>query len=194
METKPGDRPDIEQAIMNISEFVVRGKAARRNGVVRWHQLSKTCVVMATALTGVGVSHPLLSIIMGKEVSVQQLAESLPRGSVAILVLGVTLFLGIAIVQHLQKEKEVEKKAILSIALAESYEVLGRNFELALRYPEPLDQLVPLKQDSMVLFKYYGNLMPPSEECQLKIKDEVKKLINVHCGNWSPVPPPSDRR
>jgi hypothetical protein len=194
MAAKPVDRPDIEQAIMNISDFIVRGKAARRNGAVRWYRINKAFVGIASALGSAGVSHPFLSIITGENVSVQRLAESLPQRSIVILVLGVALFFGIAIAQHYYKEKEVEKTAILSLSLAESYELLEREIDLALPYPEPLDQLVPIRESSRVLFKYYGNLMPPSEECQAKIKEEANKLIEKHRGNWNLALPTTDRR
>jgi hypothetical protein len=185
---QPGERNDIEVVVKHISEYIVLGKATRKTVTVRWYRFQKMVAVVASALTGAGIggiSQPLLSAIQGKEGSFEQITKSLAGLPTIILGIGLLLFILIIVVRAVTKEKEIEKKAILSIALYESFDQIERNFRVVLAYPQPLKQLAPIQEDVHTLFRYSGNLMPKRDNYKEDIDSYVKDLIDQLCAHWS---------
>src|SRR5947209_2819361 len=142
----PGDRLEIELALRYPTELIVCGEAAKNNRAVKWYRWKKNLTILASALTGIGVVSPILNAIQDKEVKLDNILKDFFGLPLVFLVAGIVVIAVIAIAQKWYEANEVEKKAILALALSESYGRLKTDLESKLPYPDPRFQLVSIRE------------------------------------------------
>lgn len=173
---------EIELALSVPVGYIVRGEAAKDNSAVRWYRWKKLFTNLASALTGIGLASPILSAVQDKEVSLIQIWKDFVGLPLVLLIIGIA---GFAIARKLYESADVEKKAILSLALSESFKRVRKDLERKLPYPDPRTQLESVVQVVNALDQYTEpDLMPNAADCQDAIDVAMKDLVKRFSGHW----------
>jgi|GEM_PF-5598616 len=189
----PGERRDIEEKVELIAERIVRGKEAKKNRVVFFYRLNRLATILASALTGMGVSNPLLTIFTGNSsgAKLQEAFTSFNGFPIWLSVLGITIFVLLFVARQFFVEEGYEKKAIQSISVYESFVALETDFRGRLQNKDPMPKLNEIHENALALENSFAQIMPSDDSCVDKIQDYVNNLIKVRliCKYWDSTMP-----
>ena len=180
----PNAEQYIEHMIRYPFELIVCGVAAQSNRAVRLYRWKKRLTVVASALTGIGVVSPILNAIQEQETNLPNLLKEFTGLPLLFTVVGVALF---AVAWKFYESGDVEKKAILALALSESYKRLKTELENKLPYSDPRNQLPSVQEAATALQRLSEiDLMPEPAQHRDEIDREWGLLIARFSPRWDP--------
>lgn len=194
---KLGERCDIEEKVELIADRIVRGKAAKSNREVSFYRLNRGATLVASTLTGAGISNPILSIFAGRDnsPSITDAFTSFHALPAWLSATGVAIFLILLVVRQFYVDEGFEKRAIQSLSLYESFDALDTDFIGKLQVSQPIELIDPLHLQALALEKTFNLVMPKDRFYIQKVKDYVQDLLVTRnfCKYWSSTPT-DDRR
>ncbi len=190
---KRGERPDIEEKLELISERIVRGKEAKNNRVVIFHRLNRIATIIASVLTGMGISNPLLTISKGGNAKIQDAFTDFNGLPIWLLAIGIVIFVALIVARQFFVEEGYEKKAIQSVSVHDSFIDLEPDFKSKLQVKEPMSELNPIHEKALALEKSFIQVLPSEDFCKDKIQTYVNKMIEKQCRYWNSNMPDEER-
>jgi hypothetical protein len=194
----PGERHDIEEKVELIADRIVRGKAAKNNREVSFYRLNRGATLVASTLTGAGISNPILSVLAGHEKtpSITDAFASFHWLPAWLSVTGVAIFLILLVARQFYVDEGFEKRAIQSLSLSESFSALETNFRGKLQVGEPMPQLDSIHQQALALENTFYLIIPTDSFYVQEVKIYVQDLVVTRdfCKYWLANQPTDDRR
>ena len=180
-----GQRPDIEEKLELISERIVRGKEAKNNRVVVFHRLNRIATIIASVLTGMGISNPFLTVFKGGNAKIQEAFTDFNGLPIWLLAIGIVIFVALLVARQFFVEEGYEKKAIQSVSVYDSFIDLEPDFKSKLQVREPITELNSIHDKALALEKSFAQVLPNEDLCEEKIKAYVNRMIDRHCRHWN---------
>lgn len=193
---EPGQRPDIERKVAQISDRIVRGMQAEKDPAIKISRAYKAASLVASSLTSIGLSNPLIALITGdgKKITVSQAFESWHGLPKMCSFVGIVLFVVTAILMAFYKQGKVEERAVLSLGLFEAFKRLEVELVRHIEKIEPMEQLSSVYDTAIALESSYCQTIPKREDCKKIISDYTISMIRDYCNNWGIVSPELERR
>lgn len=193
---KPGERPDIETKIRPIADRIIRARLAKKNRAILLARVRNVAAVTASALTTIGLSNPLFSLVSGKEDQTLNQAFSVAWFGLPKLfsIVGVVIFFFTALALTYYKQAKVEEKAIQSLGLIDAFETVETNLQSGLEQPEPTQQLNVVYNSAVALETTNSKVMPKRNGHRPLVDEYVKQSIQDYCQYWNSSPPSGERR
>jgi len=181
-----GDRPDIEDAIAQIADRLVRGTKAQNNPEILISRVYQVTTVAASTLTSIGLANPLFSLLSGEgqKVTVSQAFNGwygLPK---LFSVVGVIVFVVVAFALAFYREAKIGEKATQSLGLIAAFERVEVDLQRCLELKEPMKQIGPIYEVAAALGTSYVQVMPKKENCREDIDKYTKTAIKDYCKYW----------
>ena len=191
-----GERPDIEGKVALISDRIVRARRANKNQAILLSRIRTTAAVVASTLTTIGLTNPLLALVSGNGEQTLNQAFSiswygLPK---VFSFLGVVLFIIVALALALYKQAKIDEKAIQSLSLVEAFQRLEIDFERSLEQDEPVEQLNAVYNSAVALESSYFQSMPKRDGFKAAIDSYTQSTIGQFSRWWNNAPPQTERK
>ena len=190
-----GERRDIENVIKQISRRLICGIHVDKNKEVFFYQINKIATPLAASFTSVGISHPLLSLIANNtnnnasgKMPFELLIESFKGLPIIFLIIGAVTYLSILIARQIYQVADVEKKAVASLALHESFIRLKREFEQKVVLNEPAKQLETVRDAVQILELNNATIFPEQNKYIAEINTYTKEIIKTYHKEWDSAP------
>lgn len=191
-----GQRPDIEGKVALISDRIVRARLAKENRAILFSKIRTAAAVVASTLTTIGLTNPLLALVSGNgEQTLNQAFSTswygLPR---LFSFVGVVLFILVALALAFYKQAKIDEKAIQSLSLVEAFERLEIDFERSLEQQEPIEQLNAVYNSAVALESSYFQSMPKRDRFRTAINSYTKGTIDQYSKWWNDMAPQLERK
>ena len=192
----PGERPDIESKIEHIGDRIVRGRLAKGNAAVKWYRLYRATTIAASALTSIGLTNPLITLLgdKGSEVTVAQAFGTWSGLPMVFSFLGVFAFVVAAVAFAFYRQEKIEERAIQSLGLSEAMQRLEVEFLTSLEQQDPMEPLLGVYERVCALENTHFQAMPPRAEARTDVKTYVQSVVSEYCKNWTSIRPAFERR
>lgn len=191
-----GQRPDIEGKVALISDRIVRARRAKGNRAIFYSQIRTLAAVVASTLTTIGLTNPLVALVSGNGEQTLNQAFSMSWYGLPkfFSFLGVVLFILLALALALYKQFKIDEKAIQSLSLVEAFERLEIDFERSLEQQEPIEQLNAVYNSAVALESSYFQSMPRRDGFRAAIDSYTQVTIGQYSKWWNDMAPQLERK
>lgn len=191
-----GQRKDIENKVVEITNRIIRGKHARDNGAMRFYQFSSSLKTISAAVTGVGVGNPFLTLLGGTNAApdISTVAASFKGFPLIFSAIGVGIYIILVSILKLMDSGNLQIKSAKSMALFEIMTKMEMQLRNRLEVPDPMVQLNLLYGDLLTQEINYSEIMPEYDKYSEETTILAAQINKRYCQHWNDSVPELERR